>query len=247
MKMLRNIVKVKNVEIGRGFCIIGGPCAVESEVQLLKTAQAIRGNVDILRAGAFKPRSHHTSFQGLGEKGLKILKKVSEKLNIPTVTEVMDTRDVKLVSSFADMLQIGARNMQNYSLLREVGKSKKPVLLKRGLSAKIEEWLGALGYILAEGNRQVVLCERGIRTFETATRFTLDLAGAILMQKKSRYPVIIDPSHATGKPELIAPLVLAARAAGLYGVMIEVHYNPKIAKSDAKQALTPREFNKIFK
>ncbi len=246
-KKLRNIVKVGDIKIGKEFCMIGGPCAIESEEQLLKTAQAIKENIDILRGGAFKPRSHPTSFQGMGERGLKILKKVSEKLNIPTVTEVMDTREVELVASFTDMLQIGARNMQNYALLKEVGKKRKPVLLKRGLSAKIEEWLGAADYILAEGNKQIVLCERGIRTFETSTRFTLDLAGAILVRKISNFPVIIDPSHATGNPDLIKPLVKASQAAGLDGVMVEVHYNPKIAKSDAKQALTPKEFNDIFK
>lgn len=241
------IVKIKNVEIGKGFCVIGGPCAIESEEQLLKTAQSIRENIDILRAGAFKPRSHHTNFQGLGERGLKILKKVSEKLNVPTVTEVIDTRDVELVSFYTDILQIGARNMYNYSLLKEVGKRKKPILLKRGLSATIEEWLGAAGYILAEGNKQVILCERGIRTFEKATRFTLDLAGAILARKMSGLPMIIDPSHATGNPDLIEPLVKATKAAGLDGVMVEVHYNPQIAKSDAKQTLTLQKFNNIFK
>lgn len=241
------IIKIKNVEIGKCFCVIGGPCAIESEKQLLKTAQLIIENIDILRAGAFKPRSNHTSFQGLGERGLKILKKVSEKLNVPTVTEVIDTRDVELVSFYADILQIGSRNMYNYSLLKEVGKSKKPILLKRGLSATIEEWLGAAGYILAEGNKQVILCERGIRTFEKATRFTLDLAGAILARKMSGLPMIIDPSHATGNPDLIEPLVKAAKAAGLDGVMVEVHYNPRIAKSDAKQTLIPKKFNDIFK
>jgi 3-deoxy-7-phosphoheptulonate synthase len=234
------------VEIGKGFCVIAGPCAIESEEQLLKTAQAIRQNIDILRGGAFKPRTSPKSFQGLGKEGLKILKKVSEKLNLPTVTEVMDTREVELVSSFTDMLQIGARNMQNYPLLREVGKIKKPVLLKRGFGTKIEELLASAGYILAEGNQQIVLSERGIRTFETATRFTLDLAGAILVQKTSGFPVIVDPSHATGLSDLIEPLTKAIKAAGLDGVMIEVHYNPKIAKSDAGQSLTPEEFNKIF-
>ena len=247
MGELKDIIKVGNVEIGRGFCVIGGPCSVESEEQLLKTARPIRDAIHILRGGAFKPRTKHTSFQGLGKEGLEILKRVGEKLVIPTVTEVVDTRDVDLVSSFTDMLQIGARNMQNYALLKEVGKSRKPVLLKRGLAATIEEWIAAAGYIVAGGNNQIVLCERGIRTFETSTRFTLDLAGALLAQQRSGFPVIVDPSHAAGIPELIPPLVRATQAAGLDGVMVEVHYNPQIAKSDADQALLPEQFNAMFR
>ncbi len=230
----------------RKFFIIAGPCAIESENQLLQTVSKIYKNIDILRAGAFKPRSFPESFQGLGEKGLKILQKVSRKFNLKTVTEVMDTRDVDLVCKYADILQIGARNMQNYSLLKEVGKSKKPVILKRGLSATISEWLGAADYIIKEGNKNIILCERGIRAFGSETRFTLDLAGAILASQKSNFPVIIDPSHATGKKELISPLVKAAKAAGLAGAMIEVHYNPKKALCDGEQALTPKEFNQLY-
>ncbi len=245
--MSKNIVKVKNVKIGKGFCVIGGPCAIESEKQLLKTAKAIKGNIDILRGGAFKPRTSPESFQGLAEKGLRILKKVSQKLNIPTVTEVMDTRDVELVSKYTDILQIGARNMQNYPLLREVGKSKKPVLLKRHFGSKIKEVLSGADYILKEGNEKIVLCERGIRTFEDSLRFTLDFAGALFLQQNSKFPVIIDPSHATGSPDLIVPLVKASRAAGLDGVMVEVHIAPREAKSDAEQQLTPEQFNSIFK
>ena len=164
--MSKKIVKVKNVEIGKGFSVIGGPCAIESEEQLLKTAEAIKDNIDILRGGAFKPRSRPESFQGLGKEGLEILKKVGDKIEKPTVTEIMDPRDVELVGSFSDMFQIGARNMQNFSLLKEVGKTDKPVLLKRGLSATLKEWFGALEYIVKGGNEKVVLCERGIRTFE---------------------------------------------------------------------------------
>jgi len=244
--MNKKIVKVENIQIGKGFCVIGGPCAVESKSQLLETVEAIKENIDILRGGAFKPRTSPDSFQGLGEDGLKILKEVSSKLNIPTVTEVMDTRQVELVASYADMLQIGARNMQNYPLLREAGKSGKPVLLKRGFGNKIKEWLLAAEYIKKEGNNQIILCERGIRTFEDSLRFTLDLAGALLAKKKSIYPVIIDPSHATGNPDLIAPLVKAAKAAGIDGVMVEVHCNPTDAKSDSDQQLTPKQFNNIF-
>ena len=207
MEELKKIIKVGNVEIGRGFCVIGGPCSVESEEQLLKTARPIRDAIHILRGGAFKPRTKHTSFQGLGKEGLEILKRVGEKLVIPTVTEVVDTRDVDLVSSFTDMLQIGARNMQNYALLKEVGKSRKPVLLKRGLAATIEEWIAAAGYIVAGGNNQIVLCERGIRTCETSMRFTLDLAGALLAQPRSGFPVFVDLSHAAGIPALLPPWV----------------------------------------
>lgn len=239
------IVKIKDKTIGEGFCVIAGPCAIESEKQLLETAKAIRKNTDILRGGAFKPRTHPESFQGLGERGLEILRKVSRSLEIPCVTEVMDPRDVELVSSYADMIQIGARNMQNYPLLIEAGKSKKPILLKRGLSATIEEWLGAAEYILKQGNRNIVLCERGVRTFTKSARFTFDLAGALLAQKEG-FPVISDPSHATGNKSLIKPLTRASREAGLDGVMIEVHYNPKIAKSDANQQLIPKQFNNIF-
>ncbi len=245
--MNKNTVKIKEIEIGKGFCVIGGPCAIESEKQLFETAKKIKDNIDILRGGAFKPRTSPESFQGLKEKGIKILKKVSEKLNIPTVTEVMNTSDVELVSKYADMLQIGARNMQNYPLLCEAGKSKKPVLLKRHFGAKIKELLSAAGYILKEGNEKIVLCERGIRTFEDSLRFTLDFAGALFLQRNSKFPVIIDPSHATGNSDLISPLFKASKAAGLDGVMVEVHIAPREAKSDASQQLTPEQFNNIFK
>lgn len=243
---MANKFKIDDLEIGSGFLVIGGPCAIESEEQLFETARAIKSNIQVLRGGAFKPRTNPGNFEGLGAEGLDILKKVSEKLNIPTVTEVLDTRDVEKVARHTDILQIGARNMQNYELLKEAGKTGLPVLLKRGLAATIDEWISAAGYILKEGNNKIILCERGIRTFESGTRFTLDLAGAILAKQKSGFPVIIDPSHATGKKELIAPLVYAAKAAGLDGVMVEVHCNPDEAKCDKDQALTPEEFNLIF-
>ncbi|MFA6493179.1 MAG: 3-deoxy-7-phosphoheptulonate synthase [Patescibacteria group bacterium] len=228
------------------FFVIAGPCAIESKKQLEQTAEKIISHTDILRGGAFKPRTFPGSFEGLGEEGLKILKEIGEKFQIPTITEVMDTRDIELVAKYTDILQIGARNMQNYPLLKEAGKLKKPILLKRGLGAKIKEWLAAAEYIKKEGNLQIILCERGIRTFENETRFTLDFAGAILAKQISNLPVIIDPSHATGKKELIKPLVLASKAAGLSGVMIEAHIKPKEALCDADQALTPEEFNEIF-
>lgn len=240
------MIDLKELSFKTDFLVIGGPCAVESEKQLKETAMAIKNNIQILRGGAFKPRTSPESFQGLGEEGLKILKKVSEELKVPTVTEVLDTRDVELVAQYADFLQIGARNMQNFELLKEVGKSMKPVILKRGLAATIDEWISAAGYISNEGNNQIILCERGIRTFETETRFTLDLSGAIVAKNKSGFPVIIDPSHATGRKELIKPLALAAKAAGLDGVMIEAHINPSEALCDKDQALTPEEFNEIF-
>ena len=238
-------VKVKNISFSKRFVIIAGPCSIESEKQLFETAKAIKPYIHILRGGAYKPRTHPDSFQGLGEKGLKILKRVSEKLGLLTVTEVLDPRDVDLVAEHSDMLQIGARNMQNFPLLREVGKRNKPVLLKRGFGNTIEEWLAATEYIRREGNNQIVLCERGIRTFENSLRFTLDLAGALFAQRKSEYPVIIDPSHATGRPDLIEPLAKAAKAAGINGIMVEVHCCPEKALSDRDQALTPEEFRKL--
>ena len=246
--MRKRIVKIGNLKIGKGdFIVIAGPCSIESEKQLFLTAKAIKNNIHILRGGAFKPRTSPDSFQGLGLEGLKILKRVSQKLNLLTITEVLDTRDVDLVSEYADILQIGARNMQNFPLLKEVGKSKKPVLLKRGFGNTIKEWLMAAKYIEKEGNNKIILCERGIRTYENTLRFTLDFAGALWVQKNTPYPVIIDPSHATGERSLIEPLTLASKAAGFSGIMIEVHYRPEEALSDKDQALRPREFNQIIR
>lgn len=239
--------KLEKFGFFKKFVIIAGPCAIESYFQLKKTASLIKEKIDILRGGAFKPRTSPYSFQGLGKKGLIYLKKVSKELNLPTVTEVLDPRDVSLVAKYVDILQIGARNMSNFPLLKEVGKIKKPVLLKRGFSATIKEWLLAAEYIKLEGNKEIILCERGIRTFEERTRFTLDLAGALLAKKESGLPTIVDPSHATGIPFLIPPLSKAAKSAGLDGLMIEVHFQPKQAKCDKEQSLTPKVFNNLIK
>ncbi len=228
--------------------IIAGPCAVESERQLLATARAVKAaGATMLRGGAFKPRSSPHSFQGLGEVGLKMLAMAREATGLPIVTEVMDTRDVALVCQYADMLQIGARNMQNFSLLKEVGKTRKPVLLKRGLCATIEEWLLAAEYIKKEGNHNIILCERGIRTFETATRNTLDLNAVAFLKQTTKYQVIVDPSHATGKRELVLPMSKAAIAAGADGLIIEVHPNPEEALCDGAQSLTLPQFKSLMK
>jgi 3-deoxy-7-phosphoheptulonate synthase len=228
------------------FLVIGGPCAIESKEQLFQTAKQIKGQIDILRGGAFKPRTSPDSFQGLGEEGLKLLKQAGKLIDKPTITEVMEPDKVELVAKYSGILQIGARNMQNYPLLTRVGSIDKPVMLKRGLSATIDEWLAAVKYVTSEGNKKVILCERGIRTFETKTRFTLDLAGALKAKRISSLPVIIDPSHATGDKELIEPMVKAAKAAGFDGVMVETHNNPEEALCDKDQALTTSNFNKIF-
>ena len=239
----RTVVPVDNVKVGEGFTAIAGPCSVESEQQTIETAIAVKAaGAHMLRGGAFKPRSSPYAFQGLGLKGLKILKKAKEETGLPIVTEVVDARDVFWVSEYADVLQIGARNMQNFSLLLEVGKSKKPVLLKRGMNSTIEEWLNCAEYILSEGNPNVILCERGIRTFETYTRNTLDLSSVPAIKELSHLPVIVDPSHATGKVTLIPALSLAAIAAGADGIIVEVHIQPEEALCDKDQALTPDQF-----
>lgn len=227
--------------------IIAGPCSVESIEQIRAVAYAIQASGGhMLRGGAFKPRTSPYSFQGLGEEGLKILKSISQETNLPFVTEVLDTREVKLVSQYADMLQVGARNMQNFALLRELGKQPKPVLLKRGMSATLEEWLLAAEYILREGNDQVVLCERGIRTFEPSSRNILDLNSACLAKQRTHLPIIADPSHASGLHELIFPLSRASIAAGLDGLMIEVHPNPEKALSDGRQSLDIGQFKELM-
>jgi 3-deoxy-7-phosphoheptulonate synthase len=228
--------------------IIAGPCAVENEEQMLATAKAVKAaGATMLRGGAFKPRTSPYAFQGLEVEGLKILKRVSRAAGIPFVTEVVNPADVALVAEYADMLQVGARNMQNFILLREIGKAKKPVILKRGISATIEEWLMAAEYILSEDNFQVVLCERGIRTFETATRNTLDLSAVPLIKRLSHLPIIVDPSHGTGKRHLIMPLSRAAIAAGADGLIIEVHPDPESALSDGPQSLTFAAFQELMK
>ena len=235
-----------SVEIGPAvvsretFSIIAGPCAVESEEQALEACRAAKaGGATILRGGAFKPRTSPYSFQGLGKLGLEILAGCRQETGLPIVTEVVDSRDVDLVAEWADALQIGTRNMQNFELLKAVGATEKPVLLKRGFSATVEEWLMAAEYIAQRGNSEIVLCERGIRTFETATRNTLDLGGMAVAQLESHLPVIVDPSHATGHKDLVAPMARAALAAGADGVMIDVHPNPGEALCDGPQALRP--------
>jgi 3-deoxy-7-phosphoheptulonate synthase len=223
--------------------VIAGPCSVESEGQILAAAAAVKAaGATALRGGAFKPRTSPRSFQGLGADGLRLLAQAGAATGLPVVTEVMDTAQIDLVAAHADVLQIGSRNMQNFALLKEVGRAGKPVMLKRGLAATIAEWLSAAEYITASGNFQVILCERGIRTFETYTRNTLDLSSAILARQLSGLPVIVDPSHAAGRGDLIAPLSRAALAAGLDGLMIEVHPDPAQALSDNEQQLTPTAF-----
>ncbi|MFA6281214.1 MAG: 3-deoxy-7-phosphoheptulonate synthase, partial [Candidatus Omnitrophota bacterium] len=240
-----SVVKIsKNVEIGgKRIVIVAGPCSIESRKLLREVAEKVkRAGASILRGGAFKPRTSPYSFQGLGEEGLKILREVSLEFDIPTVTEVMDTRDVELVTKYADVLQIGARNMQNFNLLKEVGLTRKPVILKRGLSATIKELLMSAEYIMAGGNFNVILCERGIRTFEDFTRNTLDLSAVPAVKQLSHLPILVDPSHATGKWGLVAPLAMAAIACSADGLMIEVHSKPEEALSDGPQQLLPKNF-----
>ncbi len=242
----RTIVQVGNVKIGDDFVMIAGPCSVENEKQMITTAIAVKNaGANMLRGGAFKPRTSPYSFQGLGLKGLKILEMAKKETDLPIVTEVLDTRDVTWVSEYADVLQIGARNMQNYSLLKEVGKVGKPVLLKRGMYSTLNEWINCAEYILAEGNPNVILCERGIRTFETYTRNTLDLSIIPAVKEVTHLPIIVDPSHGMGKASLIEPMSLAAVAAGVDGLIIEVHYNPAEALSDKEQSLKPVDFKRI--
>ena len=243
------IVRVGPVEVGEGRrpVVVAGPCAVESEEQIMKTARAVKkAGADMLRGGAFKPRTGPHTFQGLREEGLKLLYQAGQSTGLPIVTEVMSPDNVGLVAEYADLLQVGARNMQNFDLLRELGKIRKPVLLKRGMSATLEEFLAAAEYILAEGNHQVILCERGIRTFETATRNTLDLAIVPLIKELSHLPVMVDPSHATGKRSLVPPMTKAAIVGGAHGVLVEVHPEPEKALSDGAQSLTVPGFEKLM-
>ncbi len=242
------IVDVCGIKVGGNACVvIAGPCAVESEAQIIETARAVREyGATMLRGGAFKPRSSPYTFRGLGELGLQLLAQARAETGLPIVTEVITPTDVELVARYADVLQIGARNMQNYQLLEEVGRTGKPVLLKRGLSATFEEWLLSAEYVVAQGNPNVILCERGIRTFETATRNTLDLNAVALAKRRSHLPVIVDPSHGTGKWYLVQPLALAALAAGADGIIIEVHPDPDRARSDGNQSLTPENFARMM-
>ena len=239
----RRTVEVKGHAIGRDFVMIAGPCAVEGEQQMLSVARGIKaGGGHLLRGGAYKPRTSPYDFQGLGEEGLEILKAAREATGLPVVTEVMDARDIEKVAECADMFQVGSRNMQNFTLLRELGRTSTPVLLKRGMSATLKEWLGAAEYILAGGNPRVVLCERGIRSFDNCTRNTLDLSIVPAARKVTGLPIIVDPSHGTGRRDLIEPMSLAAVAAGADGLLIEVHDNPAEARSDRDQQITPDAF-----
>ncbi len=243
----RTVVDIEGIKIGQDFVVIAGPCSVESEDQVLETARKVKAaGAKMLRGGAFKPRTSPYTFQGLGLKGLKLLKKASEETGLPVVTEVLDPRDVGWVSDFADVLQVGARNIQNFPLLKELGKSRKPVLLKRGMYTTLEELLNSAEYILKEGNPNVILCERGIRTFETYTRNTLDISAVPALKELTHLPIIVDPSHATGKTSLIESVSLAAVASGADGLEIEVHRNPAEALSDKEQALNPEQFSKLM-
>ena len=241
------IVNVNGVEIGgKEIVIMAGPCAVESEEQLAETAKSVRASgASLLRGGAFKPRTSPYSFQGLGIEGLEMLARAREETGLSVVSEVMDTRQVETVSRYADMLQIGSRNMQNFPLLKEAGLSSKPILLKRGMMATIDEYLHAAEYVLSQGNTQVILCERGIRTFESATRFTLDLNAIPLLKQRTHLPVIVDPSHGTGLRSLVPTMAKASVAAGADGLLLEVHYHPDEALCDGSQSLFPEDFGML--
>ena len=242
------IIHLKNTSIGgQNLTVIAGPCAIENEYQMISTALAVKASgATILRGGAYKPRTSPYSFQGLEEEGLILLKKAGELTELPTVSEVISTETFDVVEKYVDILQIGARNMQNFPLLKRAGKSNKPILLKRGMSATIEELLMAAEYIMSEGNKQIILCERGIRTFETYTRNTLDLSAVLALKELSHLPVIVDPSHATGRHNMIEPLSKASIIIGAHGLMIEVHYQPELALCDGPQSLKPESFEKMM-
>jgi len=242
------VIKVGNTTIGGGhFSVMAGPCSVETREQIIESAHDVKKcGATILRGGAYKPRTSPYSFQGLEEEGLKYLKEASEETGLPFITEVMTSEQVPLVSDYADILQIGARNMQNYGLLKAVGKVATPVFLKRGMMSTIQEWLMSAEYIMSEGNQEVMMCERGIRTFETETRNTLDLSVIPVLRKLTHLPIIIDPSHGTGHWDYVAPMAKAATAAACDGLMIEVHANPEKAFSDGAQSLKPSKFNSLM-
>jgi 3-deoxy-7-phosphoheptulonate synthase len=243
----KTVIEVGGTKIGQGLTVIAGPCSVESEKQTVETAIGVKeGGATMLRGGAFKPRTSPYAFQGLGLEGLKILRTASRETGLPIVTEVIDPRDVSWVCEYADILQVGTRNMQNFSLLKEVGRAYKPVLLKRGMHSTINEWLYCAEYILAEGNKDVILCERGIRTFETYTRNTLDLSAVQAVLECSHLPIIVDPSHATGLLSMIEPMSLAAIAAGADGITVEVHCKPEEAMCDKAQALSIPMFKRMM-
>jgi 3-deoxy-7-phosphoheptulonate synthase len=242
-------IKIKDVEIGgKKIVVMAGPCALESEEQLYETAKAVKkAGAEVLRASVYKPRTSPYSFQGYGDKGLKILRNVADELGLLVETEVMDIRKLEMVAKYVDIVRVGARNMQNFDLLKEVGRIKNPVTLKRGIAATLEEFLMAAEYIMSEGNHNVIFCERGIRTYETATRNTLDISAVPIIKNTSHLPVIVDPSHAGGKRELVAPLSKASIAAGADGLIIEVHSHPEKALSDGKQSLLPEQFGQLMK
>ena len=242
------IIDVGGLKIGAGhLTIMAGPCAVESMGQLMEAAECVKScGAQFLRGGAFKPRTSPYDFQGLAEDGLKMLREAADKTGLKVVTEIVNINDVEIIEKYADMVQIGARNMQNFQLLKEIGRARVPVLLKRGLSATISEWLNAAEYIMAGGNEKVVLCERGIRTYETYTRNTLDLSAVAAVKELSHLPVIVDPSHGTGRWQMVPSMSRAAIAAGADGLIIEVHPHPEIALSDGDQSLTPENFRKTM-
>jgi 3-deoxy-7-phosphoheptulonate synthase len=241
------VVRINNASVGgREIALVAGPCSVESRQQLRTTAEAVKkAGANFLRGGAYKPRTSPYDFQGLEEEGLRLLAEARTEFGLPIITEVMNPREVELVAQYADVLQVGARNVQNFSLLRELGKIQKPVVLKRGMMSTIKEFLMSAEYILSEGNKNVILCERGIRTFETATRNTLDLCAVPVLKKETHLPVIIDPSHATGHWDLVESMSRAAIAAGADGLMIEVHPDPASAFSDGPQSLKPEKFSRL--
>jgi len=244
-----SVVKVKGLEIGaKKVVVMAGPCAVESEQQLMQAAKAVKeAGATVLRSSAYKPRSSPYSFQGLGKEGLNLIKKAGQEFGLVTETEVVDTRDVSTVSEYVDILRIGARNMQNFALLKEAGKAGKPVILKNGISATLEEFLLAAEYLLSEGNTDVILCYRGVKGFEPRVRFPLDTGSIPLLKELTHLPVIVDPSHSTGKQSLVGPVSKAAIAAGADGLMVEVHPNPGQAKSDKEQQLLPGQFSELMK
>ena len=242
------VVEVGNVKIGGGhFAMIAGPCSVESEEQIIAVAQAVKASgADILRGGAFKPRTSPYAFQGMKDKGIDLLLKAKKATGLPLITEIMNISTLDLFENI-DIIQVGARNMQNFDLLKELGKTSKPILLKRGLANTLQELLMSAEYIMSEGNENVILCERGIRTFETATRNTLDLAAVAVLHEMTHLPVIVDPSHATGKVKLVPPMAAAAAACGADGIMVEVHNEPACALCDGAQSLTPTQFDELNK
>jgi 3-deoxy-7-phosphoheptulonate synthase len=236
-----------NVIGGKKIQVVAGPCAVESKTMIINIAEKVKeAGASFLRGGAFKPRTSPYSFQGLGEEGLKYLAEARERTGLPVVTELMDPRDIEVILKYADIVQIGARNMQNFRLLLEVGACDKPILLKRGFSSTIKEWLMAAEYIMSKGNQKIILCERGVRTFETATRNTLDLSAIPVLKQLTHLPVVVDPSHGVGKWDLVAPMSKASIAAGADGLLIEVHVNPEEALSDGEQSLRPDYFKKLM-